>query len=172
SEGQCATGRCDMAMLVLPDIFERTWGIKTDPFWPKAIRRVRERAPDFCFMAEVYWDREWTLQQQGFNYTYDKRLYDRLRDRHARPVREHFWTGLDSQTKMAGFWETQDEPRAAATFPREVHEAAAVITFLSPGLRFFHQGQLQGRMKRISPHLGRAPDEPINQELAKFYDRL
>src|SRR5262249_26533493 len=57
-------------------------------------------------------------------------------------------------------------------FPREVHEAAAVITFLSPGLRFFHQGQLQGRMKRISPHLGRAPDEPINQELAKFYDRL
>jgi hypothetical protein len=170
--GQCDGVRCDMAMLVLPDIFERTWGIRAEPFWPKAIRRVRERAPDFCFMAEVYWDLEWTLQQQGFNYTYEKRLYDRLRDRHARPVRDHLRAGLDYQDRMARFLENHDEPRAAATFPPGVHEAAAVITFLSPGMRFFHQGQLQGRTKRISPHLGRAPDEPINQELAKFYDRL
>ena len=29
-------------------------------------------------MAEAYWDLEWELQQQGFNYCYDKRLYDRL----------------------------------------------------------------------------------------------
>jgi hypothetical protein len=123
-------------------------------------------------MAEVYWDMEWTLQQQGFNYTYDKRLYDRLRERRARPVREHFHAGLDYQDKLARFLENHDEPRAAATFPPGVHEAAAVITFLSPGLRFFHQGQFQGRRKRISPHLGRAPDEPVNQELAKFYDRL
>jgi hypothetical protein len=87
-------------------------------------------------------------------------------------VREHFWAGLDYQDRMARFLENHDEPRAAAAFPPPVHEAAAVITFLSPGLRFFHQGQLQGRTKRISPHLGRAPEEPINQELAKFYERL
>jgi hypothetical protein len=170
--GQCDGLRCDMAMLVLPDIFERTWGIKAGPFWPMAIRRVREKVPDFCFMAEVYWDLEWALQQQGFDYTYDKRLYDRLRDRHARPVRDHFRAGPDYQDKLARFLENHDEPRAAATFPPGVHEAAAVITFLSPGLRFFHQGQFQGRTRRISPHLGRAPDEPLNQELAKFYDRL
>jgi hypothetical protein len=53
-----------------------------------------------------------------------------------------------------------------------MHEAAATITFLSPGLRFFHQGQSRGFRKRISPHLGRGPDEPTNVELAKFYDRL
>jgi hypothetical protein len=170
--GQCDGVRCDMAMLVLPDIFERTWGIKAEPFWPKATRRARDRSPGFCFMAEVYWDLEWALQQQGFNYTYDKRLYDRLRDRHARPVRDHFRAGLDYQDRMARFLENHDEPRAAATFPPGVHEAAAVLTFLSPGLRFFHQGQFQGRMKRISPHLGRAPDEPINPELGKFYERL
>jgi hypothetical protein len=123
-------------------------------------------------MAEVYWDLEWTLQQQGFDYTYDKRLYDRLRDGHARPVREHFHAGLDYQDKLARFLENHDEPRAAATFAPGVHEAAAVITFLSPGLRFFHQGQFGGRKKRISPHLGRAPDEPTDPELAKFYDRL
>jgi hypothetical protein len=170
--GQCDGVRCDMAMLVLPEVFERTWGLRAQPFWPKATQRVRERVKDFCFMAEVYWDLEWTLQQQGFDYTYDKRLYDRLRDRHARPVREHLYAGLDYQDKMARFLENHDEPRAAATFPRGVHEAAAVITFLSPGLRFFHQGQFRGSRKRISPHLGRAPDEPLDAELAKFYDRL
>jgi hypothetical protein len=128
--------------------------------------------PGFCFLAEVYWDMEWTLQQQGFNYTYDKRLYDRLRDRHPRPVREHFWAGLDYQDKMARFLENHDEPRAAATFPAGMHQAAAVLTFLSPGLRFFHQGQFVGRRKRISPHLGRGPDEPVDQELSQFYSRL
>jgi glycosidase len=170
--GQCDGVRCDMAMLVLPDVFERTWGQRAPLFWPAATRRVRKRVPGFTFMAEVYWDLEWTLQQQGFDYTYDKRLYDRLREGHARPVREHFHAGLDYQNKLARFLENHDEPRAAATFSPEVHEAAAVITFLSPGLRFLHQGQFEGRTKRISPHLGRAPQEPVDEKLAQFYGQL
>lgn len=52
--GQCDGVRCDMAMLVLPDVFERTWGVKAPLFWPEATRRVREKAPGFCFMAEVF----------------------------------------------------------------------------------------------------------------------
>ena len=170
--GQCDGVRCDMAMLILPEVFARTWGIAAQPFWPRATQRVREQVPGFCFMAEVYWDLEWELQQQGFDYTYDKRLYDRLREGHARPVREHFHADLDFQHKSARFLENHDEPRAAATFPPEVHEAAAVITFLSPGLRFFHQGQFEGRTKRISPHLVRAPEEPVNQRMEQFYNRL
>jgi hypothetical protein len=170
--GQCDGVRCDMAMLVLPDVFERTWGQRAPLFWPAATQRVRDRAPDFTFMAEVYWDLEWTLQQQGFDYAYDKRLYDRLRDHHARSVREHFLAGLDYQDKLARFLENHDEPRAAAAFSPDIHRAAAVITFLSPGLRFFHQGQFEGRQKRISPHLGRGPDEPIDESLRDFYHRL
>ena len=170
--GQCDGVRCDMAMLVLPEVFERTWGKKAPLFWPTATTRVRERFPNFLFMAEVYWDLEWTLQQQGFDYAYDKRLYDRLRDGHTRPVREHFHAGLDYQNKLARFMENHDEPRAAATFSPDVHRAAAVVTFLSPGLRFFHQGQFEGRKKRISPHLVRGPIEPVDQELKQFYDRL
>jgi hypothetical protein len=169
---QCDGVRCDMAMLVLPDVFERTWGRRAPPFWPDAIRRVRERVPGFCFMAEVYWDLEWTMQRLGFDYAYDKRLYDRLREGRARPVREHLHAGLDYQQKLARFLENHDEPRAAATFPRGMHQAAAVITFFAPGLRFFHDGQFEGRTKRISPHLRRAPAEPVNQELKDFYDRL
>jgi len=170
--GQCDGVRCDMAMLVLPDVFERTWGIRTEPFWPKTIKRVRQKAPEFLFMAEVYWDLEWTMQQQGFDYTYDKRLYDRLREGHARPVRAHLCAGLDFQNKLVRFLENHDEPRAGATFSPEMHKAAAVITFLSPGLRFFHQGQFEGRRKRISPHLCRAPEEPFDSELKEFYQRL
>ncbi len=169
---QCDGVRCDMAMLILPEVFERTWGIPARSFWPMATERVRQRAPDFWFMAEVYWDLEWTLQQQGFNYTYDKRLYDRLRDGHTRPVREHFHAGLDYQNKLARFLENHDEPRAATTFVPEAHKAAAIITFLSPGLRFFHQGQFEGKKKRISPHLCRGPDEATDEELKAFYDRL
>jgi Alpha amylase, catalytic domain len=170
--GQCDGVRCDMAMLVLPEVFERTWGIPSQPFWPQATARVREKSPGFTFMAEVYWDMEWPVQQQGFDYAYDKRLYDRLREGHARPVREHFHAGLDYQNKLTRFLENHDEPRVAATFSPEVHEAAAVITFLSPGLRFFHQGQFEGRTKRISPHLIRGPDEPVDDRLRLFYDRL
>jgi Alpha amylase, catalytic domain len=169
---QCDGVRCDMAMLVLPDVFERTWSLRAPLFWPEATRRVREKTPGFCFMAEVYWDREWDIQHQGFDYAYDKRLYDRLREGHARPVREHLHAGMDYQNKLAHFLENHDEPRAAATFPAGQHEAAAVITFLSPGLRFFHQGQFEGRLKRISPHLGRASEEPVNQRLKEFYRRL
>jgi hypothetical protein len=112
------------------------------------------------------------MQQQGFDYAYDKRLYDRLRDGHARPVREHLLAGLDYQDRLARFMENHDEPRAAVTFEPKKHEAAAVATYLSPGLRFFHQGQSEGRRKRISPHLVRAPLEPTDEALLQFYDRL
>src|SRR5215467_11888705 len=170
--GQCDGVRCDMAMLVLPEVFERTWGISLQPFWPKATERVRKKSPDFTFMAEVYWDLEWTMQQQGFDYAYDKRLYDRLREGHARPVHDHFLAGLDYQDKLARFLENHDEPRAAATFPPDMHRAAAVVTFLSPGLRFFHQGQFEGRTSHASMHLVRAPAEPIDQALQAFYTTL
>ena len=170
--GQCDGVRCDMAMLVLPEVFERTWGVPSQPFWPEATRRVRERVPHFRFMAEVYWDLEWTMMQQGFDSAYDKRLYDRLREGHPRPVRDHLRAGLDYQDKLARFLENHDEPRAAAAFPPEVHEAAAVVTYLTPGLRFFHQGQFEGRKVRISPHLVRGPDDPIDWDLKRFYDRL
>jgi hypothetical protein len=169
---QCDGVRCDMAMLILPDVFESTWGVRVDDFWPKATAAVRGKYPHFKCMAEVYWDREWTMQQQGFDYTYDKRLYDRLIEGHARPVREHFQADMDYQDKMARFLENHDEPRAAATFSPEVHQAAAILTFLSPGLRFFHQGQFEGRTKRISPHLVRGPDELIDERMHQFYDRL
>jgi hypothetical protein len=169
---QCDGVRCDMAMLVIPDVFERTWGRRAPSFWPIATARARAQAPGFSFMAEVYWDLEWTMLQLGFDYAYDKRLYDRLRDARARPVREHLHAGLDYQNRLARFLENHDEPRAAATFAEGIHQAAALVTYLTPGLRFLHDGQFEGRTKRVSPHLIRRPDEPVNRELESFYEQL
>lgn len=168
----CDGVRCDMAMLILPDVFERTWGMRPEPFWPSAIERARKAHPGFLFMAEVYWDLEWELQQQGFDYTYDKRLYDRLVEGHARSVRDHFRADMGFQRRSARFLENHDEPRAAATFEPDKHRASAVLTLLCPGLRFLHQGQLEGFKERIPVHLGRGPAEPVDAGLADFYRRL
>jgi hypothetical protein len=169
---RCDGVRCDMAMLVLPEVFEKTWGIKTSPFWPRATQAIHAAYPGFLFLAEVYWDLEWTLQQNGFDYTYDKRWYARRRYGLARPVHDHLLAGLDYQDKLARFLENHDEPRAAATFPLDMHRAAAIITFLTPGLRFFHQGQLQGKRIKIPMHLGRGPKEPVDEQIEQFYCSL
>jgi hypothetical protein len=180
---RCDGVRCDMAMLVQPQIFQRTWGDRAlprdgspphdEPFWTGAISRITRRRPDFVFVAEVYWDMEWELQQAGFNYTYDKRLYDRLEARQARAVHEHLNAAPDFQDHSLRFLENHDEPRAATAFqPNARHMAAAVITFFVPGMRFFHEGQLEGRRARASNHLGRRLAEQRDDELAAFYERL
>jgi len=120
----------------------------------------------------VYWGLEQTLQQQGFDYTYDKSLYDRLRDRDASAVRRHLGVPLKYQNGLTRVLENHDEPRAAAVFPVEVHKAAAVITFFSPGMRFIHQGQVEGRRTRVSAHLIRAPLEPVDEVCQQFYREL
>jgi glycosidase len=169
---RCDGVRCDMAMLALPEVFERTWGRRGPDFWPAAIGRVRADHPRFCFMAEVYWDLEGRMLQEGFDYAYDKRLYDRLRAGAAGPVRDHLRAPRDYQAHLVRFLENHDEGRAAVAFDPAVHEAAAIVTYLSPGLRFFHDGQLDGRRTRISPHLVRAPREVVDPDRRRFYDRL
>jgi hypothetical protein len=169
-----------MAMLLQPDVFARTWpGRPSDgsepvhaPFWKEAITEVRELAPGFELIAEVYWGREWELQQEGFDYTYDKELYDRLRGGSGHVVREHLLATPSYQQHSARFLENHDEPRAASTFPLEVHRPAAVVSFLVPGLRFFHEGQLEGRRTFVSMHVGRRPDERPDPSIQQFYSRL
>ena len=168
----CDGVRCDMAMLILPEVFENTWGIEMQPFWETAIQETRENNPDFIFMAEVYWDLEWSLQGKGFDYTYDKRLYDRLLGQEARPVREHLLAGLEFQSRLVRFLENHDEMRAVEAFPPQVHQAAAVITYFTPGMRFFHQGQLVGNRTRIPMQLCRSPDEHPDPQIWNQYSRL
>ena len=67
----------------------RARGRPTD-YWPtRDPARSRAAHPDFVFLAEAYWDLEFALQQQGFDYCYDKRLYDRLVHEGAESVHGH-----------------------------------------------------------------------------------
>ena len=107
-------------------------------------------------------------KQQGFDYCYYERLYDRLQSSDVHPIREHLRAGLDYQDKLARFLENHGEPRAASAFQWQKHRAAAAITFLSPGLRFFHQGPFEGARVRVPVHLCRGPAEPTDQDTAAF----
>src|SRR4029450_10594071 len=104
--------------------------------------------------------------------TYDKRLYDRLRAGLARPVREHLLADPAYQNRSVRFLENHDQPRAAAVFSPEVQRAAAVLTYFVPGLRFFPDGQIDGRRTHVSMHVGRRPVESKNAKLHAFYSRL
>jgi hypothetical protein len=170
--------RCDMAMLVLGDVFRRTWGDPASPggeageLWARAIDAVRASRPDFLFIAEAYWDLEWRLQLLGFDYTYDKRLYDRLLHGSAEAVRAHLRATADYQRRSVRFLENHDEPRVASLLAPPAQCAASVVAFTVPGLRFFHDGQLEGRKLRTSVHLARRAEEPVDRERVALHDAL
>jgi hypothetical protein len=159
------------------DTFERTWGERggTRPdadYWPTVITAVKSGHPGFVFMAEAYWDLEWALQQQGFDYCYDKRLYDRLVHDGAEAVNGHLNADLGYQQRLVRFIENHDEPRAAATFPGEKARAAAVTTLGQTGARIVHEGQLEGRTVQLPVFLARRPHEQPDLDLYEFYDQL
>jgi Alpha amylase, catalytic domain len=175
--GQCDGIRCDMAMLLLNSIFERTWGSRVGKrpateYWRDLIPAVKRTYPDFLFVAEAYWDLEGELQQQGFDFCYDKRLYDRLEHGNADSVRQHLCADLGYQAKLLRFIENHDEPRAAATFSAAKERAAAVTIATLPGARLFHEGQFEGRKIRLPVFLGRRPAELADQSLQVFYHWL
>jgi hypothetical protein len=174
---QCDGVRCDMAMLLLNDIFERTWGRRAGPrspneYWSDVIPAIKRANPNFLFIAEAYWDLEWKLQQLGFDFCYDKRLYDRLEHENAESVRLHLCAELNYQKKLLRFLENHDEPRAAATFPPPKEQAAAVAIACLPGARLFHEGQIEGRQVKLPVFLARRPAEPVDPAIQLFYTRL
>jgi len=123
-------------------------------------------------MAEAYWDLEWELQQQGFNYCYDKRLYDHLEHDSAESVRLHLCADLAYQGKLVRFIENHDEPRALSAFSPPKERAAAVTMATIPGARLFHEGQFEGRRVKLPVFLGRRPVEPVDPDLQAFYYTL
>ena len=175
--GQCDGMRCDMAMLLLNNIFERTWGARVgmhppEEYWSEVISAVRLRHPNVLLVAEAYWDLEWDLQQLGFDYCYDKRFYDRLEHDNAESVRQHLTAKLDYQDKLVRFIENHDEPRAAATFSPEKERAAAVTMMTLPGAKLLYEGQCEGRRVRPPVFLARRPVELIDEDLRAFYEKL
>ncbi|MEW6511636.1 MAG: alpha-amylase family glycosyl hydrolase [Bacteroidota bacterium] len=180
--GQCDGVRCDMAMLVLESVFTRTWGDRVMPdgaqpaageFWAGVIGCIRREFPDFLFIAEAYWNLEWDLQQLGFQYTYDKTLYDRLLHEGAGAVRDHLRAEMAYQLRSLRFLENHDEQRVAHALPSEPWQfAAATIVATVPGMAMFHDGQFEGRKLTLPVQLLRRPEEKVADTVKAFYARL
>jgi hypothetical protein len=172
--GQCDGVRCDMAMLLINRIFRQTWGeragaLPAQEFWRMVIPAVKAKYPQFLMIAEAYWDLEWELLQQGFDYCYDKRLYDRLQHGGADAVRQHLLADLSYQERLVRFIENHDEPRAAAAFGDRQARAAAVTIATLPGASLFHEGQFEGRRIRLPVFLNHRPAEPVDVDLQNLY---
>ncbi|WCL48640.1 alpha-amylase family glycosyl hydrolase [Leptospira sp. GIMC2001] len=167
----CDGLRCDMAMLPQADIFEKTHGRKGLPYWEVVIKNIRNKNPNFIFIAEVYWQREYELQQLGFDFTYDKELYDRLKSKNANELTGHLTAELNFQNKSLRFLENHDEPRAALTFGNNAMFDFSLLCFL-PGGILIYENQMNGFKKRIPVQLGRMPDEPIDMGILNFYKRV
>jgi len=174
---QCDGVRCDMAMLVTNRVFAQTWGdragrVPDAEYWEVVIPAIKEQHPDFLFMAEVYWDMEWELLQQGFDYAYDKRLYDYLEHASVREILEHLRGDPDYQQRMIRFIENHDERRAAEALGPVRDLAAAVLIATLPGAALLHEGQLTGHRVKLPVQLGRRPVELDNDQVKGFYRTL
>ena len=168
-----------MAMLALNDVFEQVWSgiIRGYPrpeteFWTEAVGRVRHKQPGFLFLGEVYWSLEKELHKLGFDYTYDKNLYDRLRYAKTPEVLQQLNIDGLYQPRMVRFIENHDEPRAVVAFGQEKSLAAAAVITTLPGLRFIHDGQMEGKTIKLPVQLGREPEEQVNNEIKTFYEHL
>lgn len=172
----CDGVRCDMAMLVLNDIFARTWGAfltgYTTPareFWTDAIAALPR---EFVWLAEVYWNCEAPIQSLGFQFTYDKGLYDALRDGQIDEIHSRLAANAASQSHSARFLENHDEARAAATFGSAKREAFATLIATLPGMRFYHYGQLDGRKIHLPIPLAVAAPETPDASARAFYELI
>ncbi|MDR3627362.1 MAG: alpha-amylase family glycosyl hydrolase, partial [Ignavibacteriaceae bacterium] len=177
----CDGVRCDMAMLQLNNVFQNTWlGVlsKTnfpkpaDEFWKIAIEKVKNKRPDFIFLAEAYWNLEWELQQLGFDFTYDKKLTDRLASEKIYPIVGHLEAEKEYQIKSARFLENHDETRAIIKFGRKQSLAAAVLISTIQGMKLYFDGQFEGKKVKLPVQLGREPEEKVSEPIKEFYTRL
>lgn len=158
----CDGVRCDMAMLQLNEIFQSVWarqlGNLSAPqkeFWLEA----HDAAPQLTLLAEAYWGTEQRLLDLGFSFTYDKPLYDSVRDFRAWDTHARLAASAEYQSRMARFLENHDEQRRAAVFPDNRLHAVATLMGTLPGMRFYHQGEIEGRKIHLPINLRIAAPE-------------
>ena len=173
--GHCDGVRCDMAMLHLNDIFARIWAPFLGDIKPPAMEfwtEAHARVPNLILLAEAYWGTESRLLDLGFSFTYDKELYDAVRDSNPSEVRARLAGDAEYQNHFAQFLENHDEARCAAVFGAERRDAVATLMGTVPGMRFYHQGELDGRKIQLPITLRVAADEPPDPATAAFFDKI
>jgi len=172
----CDGVRCDMAMLVFNDVFDRTWrrilrdqwNVPATEFW----RQTTWMIPQPIYLAEVYWNLEDRVLDEGFQFAYDKRFLDVLhRPDRARHLRGLLGLSVPDPARLCRFIENHDEPRSAASLGDQLPAALCLMATL-PGMRFFFDGQSEGRHIRTPVQLRRWPDEAVDPLIQHLHRRV
>ena len=173
----CDGVRCDMAMLSLNKVHRDTWWefiggeLPRTEFWAEALQSVRALYPQFTFIAEVYWGLEWEIQELGFDYTYDKVLYDRLRFSNPENIKGHLGAEHLFQMRSIRFTSNHDEEDAIKAFGREKSLAASTIIATLPGARMVYLYQMLGRPSRVPVQYIYPTFEP-DEQIRSYYEKL
>jgi len=176
--------RCDVASLMLNDVFVKTWkeeleywGYKQpeNEFWEYALKEAKSKYPDAIFLAEVYgdWDIE-ALYKIGFTYTYDKELLDKLMgsssdvNTYIKRRDQEYWD------HSAHFVENHDENRIVYNVKGDIEKAKAAGTIAATlgGMVFMNHGQWSGLKNKLEVHLRRGADEMEDPGVKRYYKRL
>ena len=176
--------RCDVASLLLNEFFEQTWKEELEywnykkpeeEFWAWAFKEVKGKYPDAILLAEVYGDKEIeALYQNGFTYTYDKELLDKLMGT-SKDVKDYIsQKTLDYWDHSAHFVENHDENRIVYNVNGDVEKAKAAGTIAATlgGMIFMNHGQWSGFKNKLEVHLRRGADEMENEGVKRYYKRL
>lgn len=183
----CDGLRCDMAMLLDPGTFLRTWGwtlsdeekkyLSEHSFWEENIPLIKKNVNNnFKFIGEVYWDQDYLSQY--FDYLYDDRFYKGV-IRPSPDFKNHLYELLDSghvnnsNCRQALYIENHDEERAIKTLGEKRAKAAAFLAATIPKTMFIvNQGQENGWKIRPPMQINRFPPESDNPQIKAFYQKL
>ena len=176
----CDGVRCDMTMLVLPEVFSKTWNIDFDEenikntcFWQEVVpvmkKQKAEIGEDFIFLAEVYWDLEKAMLDFGFDFVYNKKLLDNLKKKQYQEV-------INSIQLPNGilFLENHDEDRSSKIFDNNILKLCFVLLCFCPNLQFFQHGQWQLQTIRVPIQvcIPEISPQQVNNKTRVFYDKI
>lgn len=172
--------RCDMAMLLLPDVFLKTHG-KTAHFrWERVISQIKKINPNFKFYAEAYWGKEDELISLGFDGAYDKSLYDSMKQKNNVSVMHSIrnsWKQIENSNKKTfgctkiQFLENHDEERANFVFQDSLRTNFSLLTF-SNSIHLIQYEQIYGFKRRTPVQMIRRDKEKIDEGVLNFYARV
>jgi glycosidase len=176
--------RCDVASLILNDVFGETWkeelefwGYKRpkNEFWEYALEEAKAKYPNSIFLAEVFvdWEIE-LLYKLGFTYTYNLDLLQKLKG-DSNEVNTYMKSlTLDYLEHSAHFVENHDIERVVYSMGNNIEKAKAAGTIAATvgGMIFIYHGQWSGYVNRLEVHLRRQVEEKENEGVKKYYQKL
>lgn len=186
--------RCDMAMLVNPETFLRSWGwclsdeeknqIIVNSFWQKTIPEIKksialESNRNIEFIAEAYWEENELGKYFDFIYNHDlyEHISESIKNGSIDQIKFDLYRFINNPDQAKHHWvvytENHDERRAAEKMGEKFSKPAAVLSaMIRDSIFMVNQGQESGYQYRPPMQVSRYRSESENINMVRFYDEL